>query len=112
MCLLPVLRQELQLYVLSNFLAWFLAKSEITSQLKKLMIMLLVPDSKKCRALNFKEPYLSSFRYAITVDNRLARVEEDVQKLIPMAKAFETWLRTNDSSLPFVHPTFFWTSSP
>lgn len=43
------------------------------------------------------------FRYAITVDNRLARVEDAVQKLMPMAKAFDTWLRTNDNALPCVN---------
>lgn len=45
-------------------------------------------------------------RYAITVDNRLARVEDAVQRLIPVADAFENWSRTNDQKLPWVNRSF------
>lgn len=39
-------------------------------------------------------------RYAITVDNRLTRVEDSIQRLMPVAQAFENWLQTNDQKLP------------
>ena len=41
-------------------------------------------------------------RYAITVDNRLARVEDSIQRLMPVAQAFDNWLQTNDQKLPWV----------
>lgn len=46
------------------------------------------------------QSHASRSRYAITVDNRLARVEDAVQRLVPMAQAFEHWLQTSDQKLP------------
>ena len=48
------------------------------------------------------QPRASRPRYAITVDNRLARVEDSIQRLMPVAQAFENWLQTSDQKLPWV----------
>jgi len=72
------------------------------------MTTLLVQDSK-CALISLialrhrgvdTRPYVSRRRYAITVDNRLARVEDAIQRLMPMAQAFENWLQTSDQKLP------------
>ncbi|KAK0498377.1 hypothetical protein EDD18DRAFT_1351062 [Armillaria luteobubalina] len=41
---------------------------------------------------------------ANTVDSRLAKVEETLEKLLPVTKALETWMRQNSQQFPFSVP--------
>ena len=70
------------------------------------LISLIVPRPRGVRthlSSPRTEPHVPRPRYAITVENRLARVEDAVQRLVPMAQAFECWLQTSDQKLPWVN---------
>ncbi|KAF9652607.1 hypothetical protein BDM02DRAFT_3088957, partial [Thelephora ganbajun] len=58
-------------------------------------------SGKTCSFKEINDNAAGARQYAITVDNRLARVEEAIQRLMPMAQAFENWMETNDQKLPW-----------
>lgn len=46
----------------------------------------------------------SSRQHAVSLDNRLGRVEDTLRKLLPMAQAFEAWSQSNPDSAPSAAP--------
>ncbi|KAJ3734458.1 fungal-specific transcription factor domain-containing protein [Lentinula guzmanii] len=64
-----------------------------------------VSSGKVCSFKDINDNAASARQQSNSVELRLAKVEEAIQKLLPMTQAFEIWLRTNNqlpvSGLPF-----------
>ncbi|KAH8835782.1 fungal-specific transcription factor domain-containing protein [Flagelloscypha sp. PMI_526] len=61
---------------------------------------------KECSFKESNDNASSSRQHAVSLDNRITKVEDTLRKLLPMAHAFEAWSRSNPSSLggPFIVP--------
>ncbi|KAJ7590742.1 fungal-specific transcription factor domain-containing protein [Mycena floridula] len=60
-----------------------------------------VTSGKKCSFTESGDNGVFSRQQGNSVDNRLARVEENIQKMLPMTRAFEAWMQANKHSMTF-----------